>query len=250
MVKGVSVKFKSYQTTVPALLKLIKLSDELKKHSKIILKPLLRSSDSANTPIEFVESVLKFCKEHKSPDAELLIAEGSDGENTTDMFNLSGYRALAEKYSVGLIDLNDAEVEEVLDGEFLRFQRIFYPKILMDAFIISLPPLNEDEETEIMASLPNMLGVFPSPYYKGFFTTKKSGIRKWPLRYSIHDILKCRMPGLAVVDASKQGFILAGQPLEIDKQSAKLLGRDWKSIQYLRLLDQSFEEEQKARKSA
>lgn len=245
MVKGVSVKLKSYQDTVPKLLKLIKLDVELKKHNKIILKPFIRDSDSAHTPTEFVEAVLKFCAENKNPDSQIMIAEGSDGENTMDLFNSLGYKALAEKYSAGLVDLNKTEVQEVLDGEFIKFERIFYPKVLMDSFIISLPVLVEDEETEMIASLSNMLGVFPSDYYKGFFTTKKSKIKKWNSKFSIHDVLLCKMPNLAVIDASKQGLLLAGQPMEMDKQAAKVLGKDWKSVQYLRLLDESLEDEKK-----
>ncbi|MEM4271956.1 MAG: hypothetical protein QXD13_02630, partial [Candidatus Pacearchaeota archaeon] len=36
------------------------------------------------------------------------------------------------------------------------------------------------------------------------------------------------------------GKILAGFPLEIDKQVAKLFGLDWKTIGYLRLLEQNW----------
>ena len=41
MAKGVSIKFRSYSETVPRLLDLINLKKELKKHSKIVLKPHL-----------------------------------------------------------------------------------------------------------------------------------------------------------------------------------------------------------------
>ena len=48
------------------------------------------------------------------------------------------------------------------------------------------------------------------------------------------------MPDLAIIDASAKGSLLAGQPLEMDKQAARLLGKEWKSIQHLKLLDESF----------
>ena len=38
MVKGVAVKLKSYEETVPKLLKVIKFDEELKKHERIVLK--------------------------------------------------------------------------------------------------------------------------------------------------------------------------------------------------------------------
>lgn len=240
MVKGVSIKFKSYGETVPKILQLIKLDVELKKHEKIVLKPFLRDSESKSTPPEFVEAVLKYCIEHKTPAAEIFIAEGSDGEDTMEMFASNGYQSLAEKYPVGLIDLNNTEAQEVADGEFLKFSKISYPKILSESFIISLPKLGEDEELEMVSSLSNMIGAFPAQYYRGLFSRTKSKMRKFPLKYAIHDILRCKMPSLAVIDASEKGSVLAGQPLEMDKQSSRLLGRDWRMVSYIRLVDESF----------
>ena len=53
------------------------------------------------------------------------------------------------------------------------------------------------------------------------------------------------MPDFAIIDASRQGVILAGLPLEMDKQSAKLLGKEWKSVPYLNLLDVEFSDKEK-----
>src|SRR3989338_5950877 len=124
----------------------------------------------------------------------------------------------------------------------MKFERIMYPEILLDAFVISLPNLVEDEELGIVGSLSSMIGAFPSSYYKGLFSSKKTKIRKEPIKYAVHDILKCKMPNLAVIDASIKGSILAGQPLEMDKQAAHLLAKDWKSIQYLKLMDETYKE--------
>lgn len=237
MAKGVSIKFKSYGETVPALLELLKLQKELKKYDKIVLKPTLANSKEESTPPAFVEQVLRFCIINKNPSADIFIAEGADGEDTEDLFESFGYRKLAEKYDVALIDLNNAETEEVENDNFLRFAKIHYPKILLDSFIISLPKLAEDEETGISGSLSTMLGAFPSSLYKGFFSRKKSKIRHWPIENSIYDVNQCKTPNFAVVDASEKGFILAGIPLEIDKQAAKLLGKEWNSIPYLKLFE-------------
>ncbi|MBS3091556.1 DUF362 domain-containing protein [Candidatus Pacearchaeota archaeon] len=240
MAKGISVKLKSYQDTVPKLLSLIKLNEELKKHNKIVLKPYLSSDLAKSTKGEFVESVLQYCLKHKNPEAQIFIAEGADGASTMDLFDELGYKGLSEKYSIGLIDLNDAETKEIRDGGFLKFNRIMYPEILMDSFVISLPFLNEDAELEMIGSLSSMIGAFPSSFYKGVFSSKKKKIRKEPIKYAIHDILKAKMPDLAIIDASAKGSLLAGQPLEMDKQAARLLGKEWKSIQHLKLLDESF----------
>ena len=249
------MKFQNYAETVPRLLDILNLKKELKKYDKIVLKPTLKyseESDGANkasTKKEFVEQVLKFCMENKNPVGEIFIAEGVDGADTEELFNKYGYKDLAEKYSIGLIDLNEAETEEVIFDDFQRFERIKYPKILMDSFIIVLSQLAEDSETEIYGALASMLGAFPASQYQGFFSSRKNKIRKWPIKYSIHDIVRAKMPEFAIVDASEKGLLLAGQPIEMDKQGAKLLGREWKSISYIRMLDDLYTqmEQNKAR---
>lgn len=239
MVKGAAIKFTNYPESVNKILNLLKVQSEIKKYDKIVLKPYIKDSES-HTPVAFVEAVLQFCLQHKNPVTEVFIAEGVDGADTTDLFESAGFKLLVEKYNIGLIDLNDTEVEDTINGEFLKLGSIKYPKILLESCVISLPILKEDEETEIIDSLSNMLGAYPSKYYAGFFSLKKNKIRKWPIKYAIHDILKCKMPNFAVIDASQQGQILAGLPLEIDKQAAKTLGREWKSISHIRLVDDSF----------
>ena len=249
MVKGASIKFISYEESIPKLLTLLKVPIELKKYDKIILKPYIKNSESYTSPA-FLESVLQFCSKHKNPVAEIFIAEGVDGLETTDLFESIGYQALAEKYSAGLIDLNSAEVEEVFNSEFLKFEKIYYPKILLYNCVISLPVLKEDEETEIVDSLTNMLGAFPAKHYSGFFSQKKNKIRKWPIKYSIHDILKCKMPNFSIIDASAHGQILAGISIEIDKQAAKLSGKEWKLIPHLKLISESFSQKPEKKESA
>lgn len=253
MAKGISIRFKSYEETIPTLLRITKFENELKKHAVIVLKPSLKSlNDKTNTPSAFTEAVLKYCLEHKVPEAQVFIAEGSDGVDTREVFEAEGYNKLSETYSVGLIDLNTAETSSVRDGEFLKFQEIQYPKLLENSLIVSLPKLSPDDETEIAGSLANMLGAFPAKHYKGFFASNKSKIRKEPIKYAIHDILRCKMPQTAIIDASEQGSILIGAPIEIDKQAARLLGKEWKSVQHLRLIDETISRDMalKAQKDA
>ncbi len=236
MTKGASIKFKSYQETVPTLLDLLKLERELKKYDKIVLKPYLSDNKEESTPKEFLEAVLQFCLKNKNPVAEVFIAEGSDGFSTEELFYSYGLSNLAEKYQVGLVDLNSAETEIVQNEKFLKFSEINYPKILLNSFIISLPKLSDHAEFGLIGSLSNMVGAFPSSHYKGFFSTEKNKIRKWPIKYSIHDITKAKMPNFTIVDASEKGIIMAGLPLEIDKQAAKLLNKDWQRVPYLNLM--------------
>jgi uncharacterized protein (DUF362 family) len=243
MAKGASIKFESFSATVPSLLEIIKLEKELKNHDKIVIKTSLLDSNtenSNNVSADFAEAVLKYVLEHRKPNAEVFIAEGADGYNTGELFNLFKYNELAEKYSIGLVDLNNAETQELEYDGFLKFKQIEYPSLLKDSFVISLAKAQENPETLVYASLPNMLGAFSSKYYSGLFSKAKSKIRKWPIKFSIHDSLKCKMPNLAIIDASQKGLILAGVPLDVDKKAASLLGKDWKAVPYLRLVDEAF----------
>lgn len=240
MVKGVSAKFKSYEETIPRFLQFIKFDQTLKGHETIVLKPTLKNTHSHNTPVAFVESVLKFALAHKDPNTQIMIAEGSDGEDTMWMFDQSSYRSLAERYGVSLVDLNDAEVEEVHDSDFIKFESVFYPKLLRNSYIIALPRLGVDEEVEMQGSLSSMLGAYPASHYRGLFSSTKNKIRRDPIKYAIHDILRCKVPDVALIDASDYGIVLAGKPLELDKQAAKVMGKDWRAIQHLRLIDESF----------
>ena len=90
-----------------------------------------------------------------------------------------------------------------------------------------------------------MLGAFPSSHYKGFFSRNKNKIRKWPIKYSLHDILRIKIPDFAIIDHSSQGSIMAGLPLELDKQVAKALGKDWRNVPYIKLLDEALTAEKK-----
>ena len=241
MAKGVAVSFVSYKETIPKVLKLIKLNDELKKHNKIIIKPnLIPESPDLSSKPEFIEQILKFCMENKNPGTEIFIAEGCNGANTTEVFEELGFIDLAERYGISLIDLNQTESEEIRNSEFLKFELIYYPKILLESFIISAPKLAKNEEAGISSSLDNMIGAYPAKHYQGFFSSTKNKIAKHSFKFQVHDILKCKMPNLAIIDGGQQGFLLVGQPLEMDKQAAKALGLNWQNIQHLRLIEESF----------
>jgi uncharacterized protein (DUF362 family) len=240
MVKGVAVKMSSYEETIPKVLRLIKFDQELKKHEKIVLKPSLISGEpDLSTNPAFVEQVLKFCVENKNPGTEIFIAEGVDGEDSQEVFNERGFSNLSEKYGVSLVDLNNSETEDLENEKFLRFDSIKYPKILSESFIISLPVLFEHRELGLAASLDNMLGAFPAKHYKGFFSNSKNKIKKHDAKYQIHDIIQCKMPEFAIIDASEQGLLIAGQSFEMDKQAAKALGIDWQTVDHLKLLEET-----------
>ena len=240
MVKGVSIKFKSFEESAPKILELIKLGDELKKYERIVIKPRVVQNKEDSSDVRFVEQIVKFCVANKNPGAGVSIAEGVDGENTMELFEEQGYKQLAETHGASLVDLNKTQCDSIGSNDFVGFESIMYPSILKDSFVISMPSLRENDKTQFTGALANMLGAFPSEYYRGFFSSSKTKIRKFPIKYAIHDVLKVKVPQFAVIDASEKGEILAGIPFDMDKQGTKLLGKDPKAIQYLRLIEQSF----------
>ena len=244
MVKGASIRFKSYEETPKKILELLKLHNELKKYDKIVIKTFLSSDSEKSTSVDLAESVLKFCLAHKNPIAEIYLVDGADGEDTEYLFDSQGYKKLSEKYNVGLVDLNYSDTEVIQEDSFTKFDEIHFPKLLKNSFLISLTKLSHDEETVMTGSLSNMLGAFPSSKYKGLFSTRKNKIRKWPIKYSIYDILKCKTPNFAVIDSSDKGFILAGLPFELDKNAAKLLEKNWQMIPYLNLIHENTPKEE------
>ena len=245
MVKGVAVKLKSYEETVPKLLKVIKFDEELKKHERIVLKVNLSGEVEECTNAEFAEQVIKFCIQNKNPGTEIFVAEGCDGKETADAYNELGYSDLSEKYGIGLVDLNNSEVEPIENPEFLKFEEIRYPQILQDSFVISLAQLNDHLENGISASLDNMVGAFPAKHYSSFFSNSKNKIKKHKTKYQIHDILKCKMPDFAMIYSPEKNLLFAGQPLEMDKQAAKSLGFEWQNLEHLKLVEESFSEKKK-----
>src|SRR3989338_7853149 len=241
MVKGLAVRLKSYDETIPKVFSLIKLGEELKKHKNIVLKVhIVLGQPQNSTKLEFLEPLIQFLVANKNPGSDIILAEGCDGAETRDLFDELGFTRLAEKYSIGLIDLNESSSVEVQNPEFLRFKSIHYPDLLLNSFVITSTPLRLNNELGMSASLDTMLGAFPGYKYRGFFSNTKKKLREHPVKYQIHDILKCKMPDLAIIDAGEHGFLITGKPLDMDKQASKLLGLDWNNVPHIRLVDESF----------
>ena len=241
MAKGIAVNLKSYSETIPKVLKLIKFEEELKRHDKIIIKPqiIVGAPEKSSKP-DFLEPIIQFCVANKNPGSEIIIAEGVDGAETHDVFDDFGYTKLAEKYNLGLVDLNEASSVEIQNPEFLRFKSVHFPEMLLNSFVMTATPLAQHSELGMSASLDSMRGAFPAYKYRGFFSSTKNKLEKYPLKYQIHDILKCKMPEFAMIDASEKGLLIAGKPLDMDKQAAKVLGLDWRQVPHIKLVDESF----------
>jgi len=224
-------------------------SKKIEKENKIILKPNLTCCKEfpTTTHPKFVEEIIKYIRKYNK-EAELIIAEGSGGDPTEKCFKALGYKELSEKYNIPLINLNAVETLRIENPEFKKFSFIDYPKILLDGFLISLPVLKEHIEATVTISLKNMLGCYPSAQDGKNWKTE---MHQWHIDYSIHDIVVCRYPDFAICDASvgqlkneiygpqkEFNLLLAGEPLELDKRGAFILGHDWEKIRHLVFIDE------------
>ena len=123
------------------------------------------------------------------------------------------------------------------------------PKIVQNAFVISLPVLKDHSFTKTTIAMKNMFGIAPSKFYAGSWN--KAKLHSPSTDQSVVDICLYKKPDLSVVDASvalqgmhlagkhkKIGLILAGfDPVAVDTVGSELLGHNPKRLEYLRLAD-------------
>ncbi len=96
-----------------------------------------------------------------------IIAEGSGGSPTVDCFDSLGYDKLAKKFNIELVDLNGARMITKKNPDFLGHAEIQFPKIIENAYLISIPTLKEHTMATVTLSLKNMIGLYPARVYGG-----------------------------------------------------------------------------------
>jgi len=250
MSKVAKVKFTSYAESIKKALNLIGAADVLPRKGLIIIKPNLINAEPppVTTPVETVEAVYLFCR-HCRPDAKIVIGEGC-GKGTTDVtFRLNGYTNLAERYKIELIDFNNCETMLLKNDKAFQLKEFYIPKIVRDAFVISVPVLKDHTFTTTTISMKNMFGIAPPAHYKDSWN--KSKLHSPSTHKSVVDVCLYKKPDLCVVDAvvalkgshlagqkKRLGLILAGLDcVAVDAVGSELLGYERRKIEYLRLAE-------------
>ena len=244
------VHFTDYPESVPRVLDLIGADLLLPSDRLIVIKPNLTNSSSppVTTHVQMVEAVLQYCRDHR-PAARVVVGEGSGGCETHKAYSSNGYDKLAERYGVELLDFNTDETVCVRRADALSRKKFYLPKVLTDAFVISVPVLKDHSMTTMTASLKNMFGIAPKAHYKLAWNKAKL---HWPSTHkSVVDVCLYKKPELSVIDASvvltgqhlsgtpkNVGCIPAGaDPVATDAVAARLLGHEPSDIKYLTLAD-------------
>lgn len=248
-VKVVIKSFRGYRESVEEALNSIGAGQKLPVSGLIIIKPNLTNSSipPVTTPVEFIEAIFLYCRKHT--EAEIAIGEGTGSGNTMDVFRRLGYKNLAEKYHIRLIDFNAEKPVLLKNNRALVHKEFYLPEIAINSFIISAPVLKDHIFTKTTISMKNMFGLAPPGYYGGSWN--KSKLHSPSTHKSVFDICMYKPPSLSVVDASvalsgshlsgsplKLGKIIAGfDPVAVDSAGTRMLGHNPEQVEYLVLAD-------------
>ena len=249
MSRVAQVKFVDYESSISKALDLIGAGAKLPQKGLIIIKPNLTNSSPppVTTDVAAAEAVYNYCRVYTQ--AEIVIGEGCGKGETTKVFATLGYTKLAKKYGIKLLDFNDAEIVLLENKNALQLKHFYMPRIVADAFVISLPVLKDHSFTRTTVAMKNMFGIAPGRYYRGSWN--KSKLHSPSTDKSVVDVCLYKKPDLSIVDASVAlkgthlagtkkniGLILAGfDPVAVDAIGSELLGHNPKNLEYLTLAD-------------
>ena len=241
------VNFSNYQDSISKVLDIIEAKNSLPQKGLIIIKPNLTNASlpPVTTNVQAIEAIYIYCKKYSS--AQIVIGEGCGSGMTSDVLKTTGYDRLAKKHGTKLFDFNSEEAVKVKRDDTFNLKEFYIPKILLEAYIISVPVLKDHSFTKTTIAMKNMFGIAPAPYYQGGWN--KSKLHSPSTDQSVVDVCLYKRPDLSIVDANIAltgshlwgipkaiGKILASyDPVAIDAVGSELLGHDKNSIKYLKL---------------
>jgi len=247
------VEFESYATSVAAALDALDAGDAFSTRSGVLIKPNLTndSPHPVTTPAACCAAIIDYIQ--ACCGAPIVIAEGCGDSvlETDEVFANLGYTALARKYNgVTLLDLNHAPLTSRERPECLVFPEMILPEIAFTHYIISVPVLKAHSLAGLTGSLKNMLGFAPPEHYAGRYGSWKKAVFHGRMQQSIIDLNCYIVPDLTIMDGTvgladyhlggrhcepPVNKIIAGlNPWEVDREAARLLNLDWRSIEHVR----------------
>jgi len=248
------VEFESYAISVAAALDDFDVGDSFRSRSGVLIKPNLinDSPHPVTTPAACCQAIIDYIQARC--DVPIVIAEGCGDSvlDTDEVFAALGYAALARKYDgVALLDLNHAPLTTRQQPECRVFPEMILPEIAFTHYIISVPVLKAHSLAGLTGSLKNMMGFAPPEHYSGRYGSWKKAVFHGRMQQSIIDLNRYITPDLTVMDASigladfhlggrqcdpPAAKIIAGcNPWAVDREAARLLQLDWRSIEHVRV---------------
>jgi uncharacterized protein (DUF362 family) len=229
------------------------LAERLAAAKKILVKPNFVSCRHplSATHVDASRAVLEYIMPHVR--GELVIAEGPALGEADEGFDAYGYRALAEKYGVPLLDLNRAPTTSfrVFDGSFAPLTvRLAKPALESD-FRIAVGPPKAHDAVIVTLSVKNMVmgAVVRTAAAMGPDDDKWAMHQGYPaMNINLYVVAREVWPHLGVVDghvgmegdgpiygsAVPWGFAAASlDPLALDYVVCKMMGVEPSDVGYL-----------------
>ena len=246
-----SEPFITYAESVDRCMRAAGAARLLNSGQPVMLKPNLvnASPHPVTTPPDFCEAVIAFVRRHT--DAPIVIAEGcGDADlDTPEIFDRLGYRELAQRHDIELLDLNDATLTCLANDTCRQFPEMWLPEAVFTHVVVSLPVLKAHSLCGFTGSMKNMMGVVPPRHYAGRHGTWKKAVFHERLDNAITELNRYRSPDFTVMDATvgladfhlggarcdpPANRILAGADARaVDREAAALLGLDWRRVGHL-----------------
>lgn len=247
-------EYRSYGSTIPALLKAIGAPEILARQSRILIKPNLvnASPPPVTLPVEACAALVRCCRQWSR--AEIVVAEGTGEKHLTthEVFAIHGYDRLAREEGIELVDLNEATLVELHDKRNKVFPSFMMPRLVMESFVLSAAVLKAHSLATVTLSMKNMIGVAPPAYYQKGGHWKKSAFHQ-QMQTSVFELNRYRKPDLVFIDATvgladyhlggptcdpPPNKLVAGfDPVAVDAAGAELLGIPWRQVGHIKMAD-------------
>lgn len=247
----IDVHFTSYADSIKKALTGIKAEENFSQATTILLKPNLinKSPHPITTPPACCEAIIESIR--SCSQAEIIIGEGCGDlhSETDEVFESLGYTELAKKYNIQLVDLNRAELQELENPSCKIFPQMYLPKIVLEAYTISVPVLKAHSLAKITGSLKNMIGAAPPSHYSGNYGSWKKALFHRDMQQSIIELNRYLLPDLSIMDCTvgmaefhlggphcdpPVNKIIAGyNAFEVDRYACGLLGLDWQAVKHV-----------------
>jgi len=203
------------------------------------------------TPTGLVSLLIDYLQT-RLPGQPILIGEGTGAleHDTFHCFHELGYTDLARQKGVDLIDLNEEKLIRKEDAICQRWPHLYLPRLLDEVFLLSVPVLKAHTLAKVTLTMKNMMGCVPPRHYQGNGAWGKSAFHT-RIHAAIFDLNRYRTPDLTLLDASVgmaqahlrgptcnppvNRLAASTDPVAIDSYGATLLGRDWRTIDHIRL---------------
>jgi uncharacterized protein (DUF362 family) len=213
--------------------------EALPRGKPVLVKPnyikARHPSTGITTDSRVIEGVVKFLKQNHVED--ITIGEGSGFADTFKAFQVAGVDALAEKWSVKLVDLNKDEFVEVEPANPLALKKVKVAKTALESTIISVPKLKPHRIASVTLSIKNMMGAMTP-----------MGSMHNDLSKNIADLASIIKPSIAVIDGIiageghetsgkpvKMNLVITGtDPVAVDAVGAAVMGIPPEDVKHLR----------------